>query len=400
MKYRDSSLDWVIIGGGIHGTHIANMLLVNGYTTNSDIRIVDPAGQLLDSWKTVTSSVGMQFLRSPGVHHIDSDSFSLFSFAEDQFCGDKCFLSPNDRPSLSLFNAHSDAVLSSSGLNSIHLQDYVSCIETGERSHRVLTSCGELYARNVLIATGQTDSLFWPDWATKALHDGADIQHVLDPGFDKSTIPESGEVVVIGGGISAVQTALSLCTERRKIRLISPHPLRLNNYDADPGWMGPKYLSSYARIKSAQKRRSVINEARNSGTITHELRHEFVQSQKKGASTFQVDLTERCSVMANNLMLLNLASGKKAGANSIILATGYSKSRPGGNLIDKLINRYSLKTSKCGYPVTDKYLQWYGRLFLSGALAELEVGPASRNIIGARIAARNLIKSFSKHAAA
>ncbi len=400
MQAKDSSLEWAIIGGGIHGTYLANMLLTHGYASHSDIRIIDPGTRLLQNWRKVTSSVDMQFLRSPGVHHIGADPLSLKDFAQKIAAQEKLFMSPNDRPSLKLFNAHSDDVILKNRLAELHWQGFALNIETGSGLSRIHTGSETLKARNVILATGQTDSPFWPEWAQKARIEGANIQHVLDPLFSKTAIPVSGEIVVVGGGISAVQTALSLSGGGRNIKLLSPHPMRYNNYDADPGWMGPKYLSGYSRIRSSRKRRSVIRAARNTGTITHELRHELALSQKQKECTLFVDQTESCSVMADNLMLLRLLSGEKTGANCIVLATGYKKERPGGFLIDQLIDRYSLQISACGYPETGSDLQWQDGLFVTGALAELEVGPASRNIIGARMAANRILKSLSKQSAA
>ena len=65
--------------------------------------------------------------------------------------------------------------------------------------------------------------------------------------------------------------------------------------------------------------------------------------------------------------------------------------RPGGAFIDQLVESASLPCASCGYPVVDKALRWHPRVYVSGPLAELELGPSSRNISGARRAAERLV---------
>ena len=58
---------------------------------------------------------------------------------------------------------------------------------------------------------------------------------------------------------------------------------------------------------------------------------------------------------------------------------------------DQLVESASLPCASCGYPVVDKALRWHPRVYVSGPLAELELGPSSRNISGARRAAERLV---------
>jgi hypothetical protein len=51
-----------------------------------------------------------------------------------------------------------------------------------------------------------------------------------------------------------------------------------------------------------------------------------------------------------------------------------------------------LPFAPCGYPVVNRYLAWGRGLFVTGALAELELGPVARNISGARRAGERLYR--------
>ena len=51
-------LDWIIVGGGIHGTHMAIRILSRD--KNSSLRIVDPHPRLLSNWRSLTASTKMR----------------------------------------------------------------------------------------------------------------------------------------------------------------------------------------------------------------------------------------------------------------------------------------------------------------------------------------------------
>jgi hypothetical protein len=398
MSHRDSILDWIIVGGGIHGTYLANALIRHRITSRNDLRIIDPNDEPLADWKRVTANIGMEYLRSPKVHHLDLEPFSLKHFARCSDCEGDYFISPNDRPSLALFNNHADRVIEKNGLQNLYEKGFAAEISLENEYATVATEGETLRSQHVILAVGRGSSVNWPEWALKAGEEGAAICHILEGTFCGNEIPESGEIVVVGGGMSAVQTALSLAGGDRQVTLLSPHSLRQNNYDSDPGWMGPKYLDRFRKIKSFGKRREIINSARNSGTVTQDLKQQLIQRKNRKEISLYVDTVDNCTTLTDNLMLLNLKSGERLAANHIVLATGYSSHRPGGHMIDDLISAFNLNCSGCGYPVTNSSLQWHPRLSVSGALAELEVGPVSGNIIGARMAAEKIIASMrNKH---
>jgi uncharacterized NAD(P)/FAD-binding protein YdhS len=70
-------LELLIIGGGIHGVHLAHCLLQQTHMTHDDIRILDPHEELLHEWRRCARNCGMKYLRSSSVHHIDIHPFSL-----------------------------------------------------------------------------------------------------------------------------------------------------------------------------------------------------------------------------------------------------------------------------------------------------------------------------------
>ena len=97
---------------------------------------------------------------------------------------------------------------------------------------------------------------------------------------------------------------------------------------------------------------------------------------------------------------LELSNGEIVIVNKIYLATGFGKSLPGGKLIDDLIQNANLRVSMddngvgCGFPIVNANLGWHDRIYVTGALAELEIGPSARNIAGARLAAERIVSAI------
>ncbi len=267
------SLDWLIVGGGIHGVHLAVRLLAETDVLPERLRIVDPGAKLLSRWRTCTATTGMTHLRSPAVHHLDVSPWSLRRFAGRRGRSKKgVFAPPYDRPSLRLFNAHCDQLVESYGLGDLHVQARavgcrVACDGVGVR----LSSDCELEAQNVVLAIGA------------------------------------------GAGISGVQVALRLRAEGHRAHLIARHELRHHQFDSDPGWLGPKGMTGFSREPDPARRRDLITA--------------------------------------------------------------------------------SLPCAQCGYPLVDMELRWHPRVHVSGPLAELELGPVSRNIAGARRAGDRIVAS-------
>jgi hypothetical protein len=69
--------EYVVVGGGIHSTWLANYLLVEGGCPTVEIRLVEPREQLLASFETKARQCEMRTLRSTHVQQADTEPFSL-----------------------------------------------------------------------------------------------------------------------------------------------------------------------------------------------------------------------------------------------------------------------------------------------------------------------------------
>ena len=95
--------------------------------------------------------------------------------------------------------------------------------------------------------------------------------------------------------------------------------------------------------------------------------------------------------LQNECLTISMNSGDEFKAQRVLLSTGFSGYRPGGSFIDQLVESESLPCASCGYPIVNESLCWHDGVYVSGPLAELELGPASRNISGARKAAERIV---------
>lgn len=388
-----TDLDWLIVGGGIHGVHIAARLLGDGEVPLERARIVDPAPRLLDRWRTCAATTGMTHLRSPVVHHVGLRPFALRRFAAGPTTHDpEPFAPPYDRPSLRLFNAHCDQVVRVFELDTIHLRAWASSIAVDCDGVAVQTSDGDaLEARNVILALGAGEQPLWPDWAPRD-HDR--VHHVFQRGFHGWPDYHGGETVaVIGGGISAAQVAIRLAKEGHAVHLVSRHALREHQFDSDPGWLGPRCMTAYLMEENLERRRARINEARHRGSVPPDVVRALKQATEAGTIVRHEASVDELVAGSGGLRLV-LSSGQEMDVERVLLATGFSPQRPGGKMIDELVASASLPCARCGYPVVDPALRWHPRVHVTGPLAELELGPASRNIAGARRAGERLVSSL------
>ncbi|WP_458106113.1 hypothetical protein M1D69_19195 [Bacillus sp. PK3-037] len=75
-----------------------------------DLAVIDPHEQPLECWKRNTARIRMNDLRSPSVHHMDTEPFSLQTYA-DKSQWPEVFFGRYKRPSLSLLNERCETVL-------------------------------------------------------------------------------------------------------------------------------------------------------------------------------------------------------------------------------------------------------------------------------------------------
>jgi plasmid stability protein len=137
------------------------------------------------------------------------------------------------------------------------------------------------------------------------------------------------------------------------------------------------------------RRRDIIRQARHKGSMPAEVRGELRHAALVGRLDIKVTTVIGASFDGTD-MHFECADDTTLTVARAVLTTGFEQKRPGGAWLDKAILDLGLPLSECGFPIVEPSLRWHGGLYVTGTLAELELGPAARNIIGARHAAERL----------
>ena len=358
-----------IVGGGIQGCFAAIALQEELGLSHSRIRIYDPQ-PLLHNWLNRSRSCSMVYLRSNSSHSIHVNFNSLRNFVRDRGMNpwkSTAFALPYHRPSLNIFNEHAEFCIDQYRLNTIHVPETVEALipEGGVR----------VAGRNLpgtVLYTGDNSELFLPQWA-KGKHT---MFHVFN--MPEGTIPRFP--CIIGGGISALQLAISLAKNDKSPCLITRRPLEIFRFDFNPCYVGPRCLPELENPEHSeggeQRMKKVLRE-RFSGTIPREIYTEFQELLNTQSASCEVIPDE--SVLRERLGTCDMA----------IFCTGFTKEHSPDPLLKKPGQQFV-----CGYPVLGNDLRWGRRVFVSGRNAMYRVGPAAPNIIGAHLAWRIIKKQL------
>ncbi|TKX46504.1 thioredoxin reductase [Halorubrum sp. SD690R] len=397
----DRPYEYVIVGGGIHGTYLANYLLTEGEYTRDEIQILDPREELLASFAKKANQCGMETLRSTFVHHIDTESFSLESFAEGHHRAHELVSTRNypDRPTLDLFLDHARDVIERHELADCHHRSKVTDVtrSAGTETYVVETDAGAIETNRVVLAVGLGATPTLPEWTT-SLPDDAPLAHVWDEAFNPATPdPFEGRTFVVGGGITAGHLACRLA-DRTVVTLLSRHELEIELTEADPHWINWRHIGKeiHTLPPGSEARLDRVRAARNDATIPPYVERRLVEARDGGALEHRQGKITSANTTDEGLSL-RFDDGKRATAARVVLATGLEPV-PEQALVDHVSESLSLARGAEGFPVlNDRTLAWRrtdgseSAVYVSGALAEPSVGPFARNIVGARRAAERIL---------
>ncbi len=391
-------LDWLIIGGGIHGTYLSLYLTQRKRIPADRLRVLDPFPEPLALWRRFSTNSGMVYLRSSHAHNLHYDPFSLVTFARTHSGAALAqFIEPYGRPSLALFQAHCDWLIEQYHLDRLRLTGRALALRQINDGWQIETQNGSIEARRLILAFGITEQPAWPVWA----RDLPGVVHLFEPTFDrerwsatlKAEAAYQPSIVVIGGGITAGQSALALALDfPGQVTLLLRHPLRLHQFDADLGWITFQNLDRFHAEPDYSQRRRMIQAARHRGSMPSDVAAELQKAEAHGLLRLQTGEVSAASVAPDGRGLdLRLTSGEPMHVSQVMLATGFEGRRPpGGEWLGAAAAAYGLPTAPDGYPIVDSTLCWGRGLYVSGPLAELEVGPVARNFAGVKLAAERI----------
>ncbi|WP_048320709.1 FAD/NAD(P)-binding protein [Crocosphaera watsonii] len=393
-----SYIDLAMIGAGVQALTLTTHLLQKSAKYGHKILIFDPSQTWMSRWQQQFAAQQIPALRSPAVHHPDPDPHQLRTFAEHRHHE---LFSPYDRPGTQLFNDFCDEVIRRWKLSDkVYPAKVIQIlpIKTASRSRfQLVLDTGEtIMARRVVLATG-SGKIQLPDWVQKITSDypSERLCHSQQVNLNKLNI--TGErVLIVGGGLTSGHLAKGAINLGANVTLMTRKQLQEKIFDADPGWLGPKYLKDFQAETDWYIRYQQIQQARNGGSMIPEMMLQL----RKAVSEGTIIINECCQVRAaqwqNNLWQVDCEDGSKDQFNRIWLATGTRFSAMEHPLLQEVLETYPTEIVN-GLPVLDEYLRLpKSNFFIMGGLAALRIGPVARNIGGARMACKSIVPAIVK----
>lgn len=390
----EGTLTIAIVGAGIHGCAVAVRLLSEWPELRSGLRLIDPAGTCLADWSRRTWGQGMETMRSPGAHHLDVPSASLVEFARTRG-RERELRTPYARPSLQLFMDHSRLVLAKFRIEELVTPTRVEAVEPLASGYRLQCADGSARpARWLILAPGLAGHERLPEWAGALArsHPGL-VAHVEHVDIRRKDLVGQ-RILVVGGGLSAATLADAAVERGARMILLSRHRLEARLFDVDSGWIGPKYLSLFQQESDPEARLRMIRRARGHAAVTPELLERLrVHEAERRLEVREGDEIASVNVAAGGRALLVRFQRGIHDAHRIDRVWCATGARP---CLDTLRWLGPLGDApRCdGRPVVGPTLELRPACFVSGWLAELWVGPAARNISGARHAAGRIAEAL------
>lgn len=400
---RSNDLQWAIIGGGVHGTCISAAALARGVPARA-LRVFDPFRSAMSAFARHITVTGMDYMRSPPSHHLHPDQGSLQAFAESHVLSrakdrNGRVLAPfshRGNPSCRLWLQHARWTVRSFKADAVRDQATVHEVRAEGGSFALRTSHSEVRAANLVLALGLGYGPNWP-WWTRALQRDAPAMvlfHAFEESAARAIRAPCASPLVIGGGITAAQLALLLAGKWEggpPVTMITHHPLRVSEYDCDTEWMEPTRLAELRSVANYDERRHIVDNAKVRGTLTPEVYEQLEAEIARGAIAVKVALVVAAHAASENSASLELSDGTSLTTDYIALATGFAHRQREHELLERVSAALGLPRNGHGDPIIGPDLTWERPgIFVTGALAELQLGPFASNIIGARWAAARL----------
>ena len=360
------------MGAGPHALTCVLSLLAADRALAGRIAVADPR-PWLHAWDEQLARLDLRMLRSSCVHHPHPSPYALLDAAAAAG-RDAELVGPIGRPGTTLFSDFCAGLVEHEDLEAARLPAAVTSLRPRDDG-RVDVEVGghALRVGHVVLATNPSRPAV-PDLGF--LHaDGVDLR--------RRPVGPGDRVCVVGGGLTAAHLALRAREHGADATLVSRSPLRERPTDVDPVWLGHALPAWYELPPDAKA--ASLRDARLGSVPT-----EAVDDLTTAGVRQVVGVVEAGRRSPTGVSLL-LRGGTELAADHVWLATGHSFDVRFDPLTVGLLTRVPLEVVD-GLPVLDDDLAWAGTaVHVTGGLAGLQVGPAARNLVGARIAAERMV---------
>ena len=370
------------------------------------ICVVDPKEGWLKSWHQRFKTLEIKWLRSPAGAHPDVfDMYSLLAFAvrsqrQSTDFLDSGALNPDLRSlpeaGSGLWNLPSNELFEdfcydlADCLPHTFIQGEAASLQGEDGNFTLMLVDGrELTAKAVVLALGVPG----PQASPPAL---ADLPHHLmfhsdfECGSRLEELSTKKHLLVIGGGLTAVQVAQLSLKKGCQVVLASRRPLTTRHFDINETWFDRRkaHRHHYQFFqKPLEERLKHIKAARGGGSVPPIYMEEIRRAEEMGRLECKVGEVQLVSVKADSVDVM--MDGQVRTFDLIVNACGH---RPDCKQLPLIADLFRTSPVELvgGFPRLSQDLQWgnFKQLFVIGALASLEVGPDAGNLMGLRRAAQ------------
>jgi cation diffusion facilitator CzcD-associated flavoprotein CzcO len=346
--------------------------------------------------------LGQRVMRSPYQHHLaPSSELQMLDFARlhrrqlTAIERDQLALGASGRRAIvprDVFTAHSAHVVAAHRLREFAYHFPVAAVGArGDGRWHILGQDGQaVTARVVVVATGSRHAP-WPDPLPVARPEIA--ARVTSAFAGPGHLEPEEPVVVVGSGLTAAHAILQVVSA-------GAHPIWLvrreehyRELDFSPSYFQEDGIRLFQKMLLSKRCRCLREAFRGS------IMPEFATLLRTLEQRCMIDIhrfvhIDHMHLHSDNQIRIYLSSGRDVLASRIILATGLAPSAralPAGiRLVDDI------------YPLLhDQTLEVVDapNVFAAGVLASLSLGPAARNVGGARLAAERIVPTIAERVA-
>ena len=392
--------DLVIAGAGPQALTLSCLLLQKRPRLRRRLRILDPSGRWLSRWQRQMECYEIPWLRSPSPHHPHPNPHALRHFAHSQQ-RNRQLEGPYGLPHTDLFADFCRQVISEYQLDGDVLAARIERIQLprlGNGPMQLALSDGTTVAADrLVVATGRgTPQL--PSWveAIVGSYPPQALQH-----SDRIHLPSQHQlqgqrILIVGGGLTSAHLALGARHRGALVHLLCRRSLKHKPFDADPGWLGPKYLKAFHAEPCMQRRHRQVLQARDGGSITPDAAVQLRQAEQNGALKVHEHCEVHKALWCSDQWTVFCTNGHQLMVDRIWLATGHRQGVSQHPLLRQIQEQRPIDLVN-DWPVLSTDLSWPGSpVHVMGGLSALQIGPAARNLFGGREAAHRICRSVIK----
>jgi hypothetical protein len=410
----------VVVGAGPHALAVLAALADRPEPWPSSVTVVDPHSGWATAWDEKLERLQLDRLRSPQVHHPGPRPMALRDLVEAQPEAQQLLLRrpENERvPTPAGMRGLINQVAAGLGpIEWIHERAMGVALVDEARADapgadpppvRVALESGRVLHAGRLVLAHNPSFPRLPDWAGPLIEHGIARHSSLVDLRDERL--GGRHVAIVGGGLTAGTLALAVARAGGLATLLTRRPLRARPYDVDASWLGPRRLREFMEGDGGE-RRALVDVARDGGTMPEgalEALRELARTPGGGlvlreAVDVEGELREllgdEFSAAEDDGELaadglgddMSAVATTAAPVSAVWLATGFGNHVLEDPLTGPVVRQLGTPIHD-GLPEVDEYLRLPGSpIFMAGPFAALGVGPASRNLSGARPAAARI----------